>query len=119
MGSECWTKQEEHDVEDDVVECETIQDEKCEDETGGYTTFTKCSKWPREVCNVNRKSALWSPRGHAPMSPSWCPSWSPLWSVWMCPRRCAPGPSPTPGRSRSLLSRNGAMSPLRSLAWPK
>merc|ERR1719402_769539 len=30
--SECWTKQEEHDVEDDVVECETIQDEKCQDE---------------------------------------------------------------------------------------
>merc|ERR1712058_53377 len=53
--SECWTKQEKHDVEDDVVECETIQDEKCEDETSGYTTFTKCSKWPREVCNVNKK----------------------------------------------------------------
>jgi len=53
--SECWTKQEEHDVEDDVVECETIQDEKCQDETSGYTTFTKCSKWPREVCNVNKK----------------------------------------------------------------
>merc|ERR1711994_531269 len=44
---------------------------------------------------------------------------SPLRSVWMFPRRCAPGPSPTPGRSRSLSSRNGAMSPLRSLAWPK
>jgi len=53
--SECWTKQEEHDVEDDVVECETIQDEKCRDETSGYTSFTKCSKWPREVCNVNKK----------------------------------------------------------------
>jgi len=53
--SECWTKQEEHDVEDDVVECETIQDEKCEDETSGYTTFTKCSKWPREVCDVKKK----------------------------------------------------------------
>merc|ERR1712055_238424 len=53
--SECWTKQEEHDVEDDVVECETIQDEKCEDETSGYTTFTKCTKWPKEVCKVNKK----------------------------------------------------------------
>merc|ERR1711970_310740 len=51
--SECWTKQEVHDVEDDVVECETIQDEKCQDETSGYTTHTKCSKWtkePREIC---------------------------------------------------------------------
>jgi len=53
--SECWTKQEEHDVEDDVVTCETIQDEKCEDETSGYTTQTKCSKWPREVCSVEKK----------------------------------------------------------------
>merc|ERR1712137_1012896 len=49
------TKQEEHDVEDDVVTCETIQDEKCEDETSGYTTQTKCSKWPREVCSVEKK----------------------------------------------------------------
>merc|ERR1712179_353874 len=32
--SECWTKQEVHDVEDDVVECNT-----------------KCSKWPKEVCS--------------------------------------------------------------------
>jgi len=54
--SECWTKQEEHDVEDDVVSCSTVQDEKCDDETSGYTTFTKCSKWPREVCSVDKKS---------------------------------------------------------------
>merc|ERR1712241_581066 len=31
--SECWTKQEVHDVEDDIVSCETVVDEKCEDET--------------------------------------------------------------------------------------
>jgi hypothetical protein len=54
--SECWTKQEEHDVEDDVVECSTVKEEKCEDETSGYTTNTKCTIWPREVCNVNKKS---------------------------------------------------------------
>merc|ERR1711990_1180272 len=54
--SECWTKQEEHDVEDDIVSCETVVDEKCEDETSGYTTNTKCSKWPREVCSVTRKA---------------------------------------------------------------
>merc|ERR1712061_616982 len=42
--SECWTKQE----DDDVVECRTEVEEKCEDETSGYTTNTKCSKWPRE-----------------------------------------------------------------------
>merc|ERR1711887_460000 len=53
--SECWTKQEEHDVEDDVVECKTEVEEKCEDETSGYTTNTKCSKWPKEVCSVEKK----------------------------------------------------------------
>merc|ERR1719471_1297315 len=53
--SECWTKQEVHDVEDDVVECRTEVEEKCEDETSGYTTNTKCSKWPREVCSVSKK----------------------------------------------------------------
>merc|ERR1712080_442737 len=31
--SECWTKQEVHDVEDDVVTCTTEVEEKCEDET--------------------------------------------------------------------------------------
>merc|ERR1711973_338588 len=54
--SECWTKQEVHDVEDDVVECRTEVEEKCEDETSGYTTNTKCSKWPKEVCNVSKKN---------------------------------------------------------------
>merc|ERR1712128_188472 len=47
--SECWTKQEVHEVEDDVVERTTEVEEKCEDETSGYTTNTKCSKWPKEV----------------------------------------------------------------------
>merc|ERR1712141_72256 len=54
--SECWTKQEVHDVQDDVVSCETIVEEKCEDETSGYTTNTKYSKWPREVCSVDKKN---------------------------------------------------------------
>ncbi len=34
-------------VEDDVVDCVVVQDEKCEDETIGYTTQKKCQKWPR------------------------------------------------------------------------
>ena len=46
--SECWTKQEVHDVEDDVVSCKTEVEEKCEDNTSGYTTNTKCSDWPVE-----------------------------------------------------------------------
>merc|ERR1712110_152001 len=54
--SECWTKQDFHDVQDDVVECETVLEEKCEDNTSGYTTTTNCSKWPKEVCNVSKKN---------------------------------------------------------------
>ena len=34
-------------VEDDIVQCDTVYEEKCEDETSGYTTNTKCSKWPK------------------------------------------------------------------------
>ncbi len=34
-------------VEDDVVDCNTIQEEKCEQETVGYATQNKCTKWPR------------------------------------------------------------------------
>ena len=34
--SECITEQHEHQVEDDVPECKTVVDEKCEDVTSGY-----------------------------------------------------------------------------------
>jgi len=53
--SECWTKQELHDVQDDIVECESIFEEKCEDNTSGYTTTTECKQWPKEVCSVSKK----------------------------------------------------------------
>ena len=48
--SVCTTRFHEHDVEDDVVECNDVQDEKCEDVTQGYTTEQKCTKWPRREC---------------------------------------------------------------------
>ena len=48
----------EHEVDDDVVTCETVQDEKCEDVTQGYTTEQKCTKWPREVCTQETKTVL-------------------------------------------------------------
>merc|ERR1712168_644697 len=41
---------------DDVVQCDHSYDKRCEDETSGYTTNTKCSKWPKEVCNVSKKN---------------------------------------------------------------
>ncbi|CAB4068292.1 unnamed protein product [Lepeophtheirus salmonis] len=53
--TECETRYHEHDVEDDVVNCETIQEEKCEDVTQGYTTekkipITECKKVSRQLC---------------------------------------------------------------------
>merc|ERR1712168_586561 len=53
--SQCETRYHEHDVEDDVVSCETIQEEKCEDVTQGYTTEKKCTKWPKQVCKSEKK----------------------------------------------------------------
>ena len=55
-GWECDDKKEVHDVQDDVVECETQIEEKCNDNTSGYTTTTDCSKWPKEVCRVSKKN---------------------------------------------------------------
>lgn len=52
--SQCETRYHEHDVEDDVVECETIQEEKCVDVTQGYTTEQKCTKWPVKKCKSPR-----------------------------------------------------------------
>ena len=49
-------KQEVHDVQDDMVQCETVVEERCQDKTSGYTTNNKCSKWPREVCRVSKQS---------------------------------------------------------------
>ena len=53
--SACQTRYHEHDVTDDVVECTTEQEEKCEDVTQGYTTEQKCTKWPRQVCTKESK----------------------------------------------------------------
>jgi hypothetical protein len=53
--AECWSKDEEHTVLDDVAECQTVNEEKCEEEVSGYTTREKCTSWPREVCTVNKQ----------------------------------------------------------------
>jgi len=52
--SECYTHQHEHEVEDDVVDCQTVQETKCEDVTVGYTTEKKCKNWPRSECTVKK-----------------------------------------------------------------
>jgi len=52
--SSCTTRYHEHDVDEDKVECETIQEEKCEDVTQGYTTEEKCTKWPVQKCSAQK-----------------------------------------------------------------
>merc|ERR1712088_194346 len=52
--SACTTRYHEHDVNEDAVECETIQEEKCEDVTQGYTTEEKCTKWPVQKCSTSK-----------------------------------------------------------------
>jgi hypothetical protein len=68
--SECWSKQIPHEVgdtvlsysnitllaQDEVVECNTVQDEKCEGETVGYTITKKCQNWPRQECKLSKKA---------------------------------------------------------------
>jgi len=53
--SECWTRNDPHLVVDDVASCRTVQEEKCENVQSGYTTEQKCTKWPREVCTVQKE----------------------------------------------------------------
>jgi len=54
--SECWNKEVPHEVEDDVVECKTVEDEKCMNVTEGYTTKERCEKWPRQECSVSKQT---------------------------------------------------------------
>merc|ERR1711936_1418817 len=54
--SACTTRYQEHDVDEDRVECETIQEEKCEDVTQGYTTEQKCTKWPVQKCSAYKEN---------------------------------------------------------------
>lgn len=82
--SQCETRYHEHDVTDDVVECNTVQDEKCEDVTQGYTTEQKCTKWPRQECTTSQQNVKkYSPETECKKVPT---------------ELCGPGgPEPTPG----------------------
>ena len=53
--TECWTKHNVHEVEDDVVSCETVHDEVCDDVVEGYTSSVQCSQVPRLKCSVEKK----------------------------------------------------------------
>merc|ERR1712142_1200094 len=64
-----------------------------------------------------RRNVPWSPKEPVVMSPSWFPSSLPKKSVLMFPRRSVPDQEQIQERSRSPLSRNGAIFHPRSLAW--
>jgi len=53
--SECETMQEENIVEDNVVECSEEVERKCKDMTTGFTSSQKCSDWPVQKCDVQKK----------------------------------------------------------------
>ena len=53
--SECWTRTEPHLVEDDVPQCRTEYEEKCVEKQSGYVTEEECTKWPRQVCTVQKE----------------------------------------------------------------
>lgn len=53
--SECSTVQIVHEVEDDIANCQTIEEEKCEDVTDGFRAQRKCDTWPREKCTLDKK----------------------------------------------------------------
>ena len=42
----------EHDVVDDIPECQTLKEYKCEIVTKGYNKEEECKQWPVKKCNV-------------------------------------------------------------------
>ena len=53
--TECWTKHNVHEVEDEVAVCETVEEKKCEDVVSGYTSSLQCSTFPREKCRLEKR----------------------------------------------------------------
>ena len=53
--TECWTKHNVHEVEDDVVSCETVQEDVCQDVVEGYLTSSRCKQFPKEKCSLEKK----------------------------------------------------------------
>jgi len=49
--SECWTKQHEHKVTEDVPECKTVEEKKCNDDVQGT-----CQTFERQVCDIKTQT---------------------------------------------------------------
>jgi hypothetical protein len=50
--SMCETRYHEHEVIDDIPDCQTVKEYKCELVAKGYNTEEECKSWPVEKCNV-------------------------------------------------------------------
>merc|ERR1712126_244866 len=100
--SACTTRYAEHDVQDDTVECEATQEEKCEDVTQGYTTEQKCTKWPVQKCKTSAGKVK---------------KYSPETECKKVPREvCGPGTTQVPGQEECFDKRNcHPRSPRRNL----
>ena len=53
--AECWTKRREEEVEEDVAECQQVQEQKCKEKVSGYSTSQECTSLPRQICTVSSK----------------------------------------------------------------
>ena len=53
--TECWTKHNVLEVEDEVAVCQTVEEKKCEDVVSGYTSSLQCSSFPREKCRLEKR----------------------------------------------------------------
>ena len=80
-------------MEDDIPNCQTVVEETCKEDTSGYTTDVKCSKWPREECTLFKKqSTKYTPSTSCSKVAEEFPSvvklivsdsCGSLWSTWM------------------------------------
>ncbi len=78
--SECATTYHEHEVEEDTPNCRVMQVRKCREVTQGYTTEEQCDLWPKQVCELEKKTVVRT---------------SPETECRKVPREvCGPGPCP-------------------------
>ena len=54
--TECSTRQTAHQVMEDVVQCQTVSQEKCQDLSEGSQTRRECQSWPVQRCVVSQRN---------------------------------------------------------------
>ena len=59
----CETSQDVHEVEDDVVNCKTVNKEMCKTVQNGFLEEEKCELWPQEECKITQQNVTkYSPK---------------------------------------------------------